>query len=106
MSPPAVSILCFRQAEGDERIASVVCPSQEDFPKAPSNLILLIKIVSHGCLPLRGKGTQIFFFLNWVHCTPSKIGILLIWKWKEWLLGLSVAVKQTVSKLSDFKQQQ
>lgn len=96
----------FQAPEGDEWIASVVCPSQEDFLKAPSNLILLINIVSHGCLSLKGKGTQIFFFFNWVHCTPNKIGILLIWKWEEWLLGLSVTIKQTASKLSGFKQQQ
>ena len=105
MYPPTVSILCFRQAEGDEWIASVVCPSQEDFLKAPCNLILLINIISHGCLSLKGNGTQ-FFFFNWVHCTPNKIGILLIWKWEEWLLGLSVAVKHVTSKLSGFKQHQ
>ena len=52
------------------------------------------------------EGNTIFFFLNWVHCTPNKIGILLIWKWVEWLLGLSVAVKHVTSKLSGFKQHQ
>ena len=29
-----------------------------------------------------------------------------MWKWGERILGLSVAVKQTTSKLSGFKQQQ
>ena len=57
-------------------------------------------------LPFSERERNTIFFFNWVHCTPNKIGILLIWKWEEWLLGLSVAVKHVTSKLSGFKQHQ